>query len=860
MVAAEVSTNRAFVEVQPPSVGARLSHLLVGNVRARDYVHLASDRSLEQFRVRGSESRRTGAVKSFEWKLPLILSRTGEVVRVYSDRRWVCDVPVHEGPVEVACAWEKLAPESTGPCIRVQKADSLRFSDDFMRASFGGGDGWQVRSGSSYIEQAAEEGTAPNAFSLRVQTHGAPAQALAGYDFWNNYLLEVALNPEEQSELGLLFGCADKDTYYRADLSRSFSGGGAAVIELVSVEHGRATTLESRRVMPASGRWVRLGVVAEERRPVRISLDGVCLIERDLDRATFGQVGLCADGGGGRFDDFSVCSLAERSNQNPMQPVAQYSKAFLYKPWHEHDGPLYRWAREGNAWKVTSIQVDGTRLNGLLNSTLLFGDFRLQMRGLEDNPTVLALQDVDGGCLHTQRLGSSGDTVQLERTGDGLLLDGQRIGALPKSQGVQVGVYAAKGYVPPSKYPTILSATVVQEFFETAPTRWQPVSGAWQLNNRWACDPRWNFFTGAGSGDVILFSKERYDGNQCHEFFYALKDIFARQYQHRRYARHDVNFSFCTNGRDLSSGYTVMFGGRDNAASYLLKGDKIVAMNGQLKFPTGDDETQLHWEWWCFRVEKLGRRIRVLHDENLMFDWTDPEANAPALPTGRQAGGHIALWTYQNGVVYARIKTSAETLSNAAEKYLQCPAEARRAGWSSLDPFRVRLEPAPAGSIRVRNLFGGGAFAVRWELKTPVNLAQQPRLRLPFQAHGGAKVNLHAVIGGRPMIFGVNAPTSETHRILGYDLYPSISFLAFAAVNLEAPLVEERGFLDEEKGVIEVNLLAEAKRRFPYIAEPTLTSLVVGNSSNEGYLLVGFGGNTSESWYELGPAQFLPPL
>jgi len=285
-----------------------------------------------------------------------------------------------------------------------------------------------------------------------------------------------------------------------------------------------------------------------------------------------------------------------------------------------------------------------------------------------------------------------------------------------------------------------------------------------------------------------------------------------------------------------------------------MKGDRVVATNPKARFPEfydSGDVMDLHVKWWQFRVERIGRRIRILRDDKVILDWTDPDKEIPR-------GGHFALWTYKNGIVYARIKSSAQSVADEAAVFLPVVGHARLGGWTSTAPARVRVEQGPNERVRVRNLFGGGPFAVRWDMGEGIDLTRTPRVRFAFRPHEGAQVNLHVVVNKKSFICRLNAPKSETYAVLGASQKYWAAWQPFAAKPLTAPVVEETSFFDPDRSVVEVDLLAEARRRFPGMERPVLTSLVVGNSSNQGYLMAGFGGNTSRAWYELGAVLFLP--
>jgi len=852
----EVRPRSAFVKLTASPDGPPLRHLVLGRIDDGAYDHLVLAEKRRVFRVRGGVVRERQVVRAAAPVNDLVLARAGSRWTLYAgdERLHVADIP-EGGQPALLLAWEAGISNDARWKARLQNTEKLQFGDDFMRYVVGKDDGWHIEDGRWWIAQEAEKGAAPNAFMLQVKPGDKPARLTTGRAFWHDYRLEVSVQPQVDSTMGLLFGLADGGCY-RVNIR---SHRGDSVVELVETIGDRDSVLASRRICPLAGRWGRLGVEVASHRAVVVRMDGVRLFERSLSRPTFGEVGLHASGAGGRFDDISLRGFDNLPDPDPMQPVVQSSRTFKDKPWFDRDDRdklLHRWASDTDAWEAASMVVDGSEWSGYRNSTPLFSDFAVEPAKVERRQ-FLALHDWSGAVVFRQQLAPDAANNRLERRGDDLLFNGKTMASLAGVGGVSLGLYGPGGIPSKAEKPAIRARHITQEFFESAPVDWRPVSGDWELTVRWQCKPKWNFFGGVGADDVILFSKNRCEGDQRHEFYYGMKDLFGREFEERRYARHDVNLSFCTNGRDLSSGYTFIYGGYHNNASFLLKGDKIVAWNDHARFPVfrdRDDTDHLHTLWWRFRVDKIGRRIRITRDDELIIDWTDHGDDAPT-------GGHFALWTYRNGIVYARVKSSAQTIRSVAGQYLTVPGEAEAGGWQTLEPARVRVETVSPDRIRVHNLFGGGSFAVQWALQQPVDLAATPVLRLPFRPHNGAKVSLPLALDGTPtrsLILNLTAPMQETYSVLGGPRRGWSSWDAFAAMPLKPPAVDRATFFDPRSDVVEINLLEQVRSRLGQSAKVRLKSLIVGNTSNHNYLLAGLSGNTSASWYELGRPQFLP--
>jgi hypothetical protein len=319
-----------------------------------------------------------------------------------------------------------------------------------------------------------------------------------------------------------------------------------------------------------------------------------------------------------------------------------------------------------------------------------------------------------------------------------------------------------------------------------------------------------------------------------------------------------VNFSFLTDGRDIFSGYTFLYGGFNNEGSYLYRRRTRVAKNGDVRFNPFDksdwdaaiDDEHLFWR--RFRFEKVGRRLRVFLGEVPVFDHEDEADDMPA-------GGHVALWTVRNGVMYARLNSSAQRVRMDAAKYVLDEPGRHDLAWRPLSPAAVRTEPSDGGQVRVVNRFGGGTFAVVHPLPEPVDLAKTPWMRIPMDIPSGAKVNLHLQVNGRHYIHALTAPLDETYRVLGDAsvLPPRVrpAWRLYASQALQDPVVggEPR---DTIRGVVEINLLEEVRRRCPHAGRYRLATLIVGNTSHSDYLVAGLGGNAAGASYTVGTPTF----
>ncbi len=428
---------------------------------------------------------------------------------------------------------------------------------------------------------------------------------------------------------------------------------------------------------------------------------------------------------------------------------------------------------------------------------------------------------------------------------------------------------------PPSPAHHVLHCrNLVHEFFEQAPTDWNWFDGAFRMDCRWACQNQWNFMACGSPALPAMAGKRRFDGDQVHEYFICLRSTFPWdagdasfvydpeadqatgfqqiQAHHGWYNRRDLNFSFCCDGRNPLSGYSVVFGGDDNRETRLLRRGEVLAATREPRFlfPTSPEHTAVHWNWWKFTVSRLGAEILVRLNDAEVFRVTDPEP----LP-----GGHIAFWSVRNGFGLARLSSMAERISwTPHEFYVSASAQGP---WKPLRGGAVCLSPDPEtpGLTRVTNQGGGGFFAVRWTPAAPVDLSTTPVLELPLRLGPGAVVNLHLSIGGSAFLLRLGeTPLGATKALLTPEAergecfqLPDIPVRQLERWNLLGTALPEKGVLR-----------ADLAGRLAALGRPPsrllLSAITIGNSSNEGYLLAGRGGNEAGAWYSVGVPAFRP--
>jgi len=204
--------------------------------------------------------------------------------------------------------------------------------------------------------------------------------------------------------------------------------------------------------------------------------------------------------------------------------------------------------------------------------------------------------------------------------------------------------------------------------FSKAPADWRVATGIWTVTNRWQCDPRWSFFSGytlshqernlsveenALPSDrklqAALWNKRIYGDNVVVEFFAGIK-MNRRRGSRYEYAR-DINCTLSADGKDLSSGYSFLFGGFDNDHSAILRKGREVKRTASSDANRIPRRSNIHHRWFYIRAERKGPKLSFSVDGGRVVDleYTDSDP----LP-----GGRVAIWTWDCGIMISRVRIS----------------------------------------------------------------------------------------------------------------------------------------------------------------------------------------------------------
>lgn len=209
-----------------------------------------------------------------------------------------------------------------------------------------------------------------------------------------------------------------------------------------------------------------------------------------------------------------------------------------------------------------------------------------------------------------------------------------------------------RGTLPDFKNLEVESGNVYDYTFTSAPTDWWVQSGVWEMTNRWSCSPQWSWFGGRSEEIAATWNKRRFAGDLSIQCYFAFKMGLAGT-PNWHYHPSDMAVSFCGDGQNLGSGYTLIVGADNNTHSVLLKGGQMVAESRvpEALLPVltdgNPDMNSLHRHWWYVRINKIGSRVECYLDDKLLITYNDPK------PIEQ---GQMALWTYNNGIMLSRVQ------------------------------------------------------------------------------------------------------------------------------------------------------------------------------------------------------------
>jgi len=211
---------------------------------------------------------------------------------------------------------------------------------------------------------------------------------------------------------------------------------------------------------------------------------------------------------------------------------------------------------------------------------------------------------------------------------------------------------ALSGATPDLKTLQLDSPHVYDYTFAVAPTDWRIASGVWEMTNRWSCSPGWSWFGGRSDETAAVWNKRKLMGDQSAQVYFAFKMGLSGVQQWPEYPS-DAAVTICGDGKNLGTGYTFIAGAYDNSCSVLLRNGVEVARSTKPeailpRLTDGNPGNDLmHRRWWYARLEKEGGKVTAYLDEKPIVSYDDSKPIE---------GGQTAIWTYNNGLMLARVQ------------------------------------------------------------------------------------------------------------------------------------------------------------------------------------------------------------
>jgi len=498
--------------------------------------------------------------------------------------------------------------------------------------------------------------------SFAVDTGSGSAKALSGEPGWRNYTYSARVGPWTEGTAGICFYYQDEQNYYAVTWRKGRSPERA----LIKVVDGKETVL--RRDTPpegGSGRY-RLRVTLDDGH-IAVSTDGKRLFEdwdADLD---CGRIGLYASKTpSALFGDVELQRAREKSAVPTMheafsRETTMSDWAGVKSDWEDARDDTVgekllktRWYRADFPRDVDLEFRRVPKLEGDAELRLLLaGDGEEHLSGYslvltpgsKDNLAVRkGEQVVAKASLDTSR---EINGLRFRRVGSYVAaLLGHRLLTTYRDESPPTGQRIGYGVRDVAVKPTnidVFCSDVHNYTFRESIYDWRVASGTWEVSNRWQCDPRWSFFSGYGNKLVAIWNKREMKGDITVEFFAGPKMDQDRGRKYEYFS--DMNVTICADGKDLTSGYSFIFGGYQNSRTRIMKGHEVLAE----KFKRIPIEMNIHRRWFHIRAERKGTHLAFYVDNELLLECNDPKP---------LDGGHVALWTYNNGIMISRVRIS----------------------------------------------------------------------------------------------------------------------------------------------------------------------------------------------------------
>jgi hypothetical protein len=323
---------------------------------------------------------------------------------------------------------------------------------------------------------------------------------------------------------------------------------------------------------------------------------------------------------------------------------------------------------------------------------------------------------------------------------------------------------------------------VFDTLFNESLQNWTINGGAWEVVNRFQCEPTWSHMNGENRDSLAaLWSKYDFSGDFCAEIYAGMR--------HNWYDRcGDINMTVLSRRGATGDGYTATVTGWDpdhsqndtrlfrngvmvtNSASYLVprirEGNLRLGGYEPLLKNVGSGR-DVHGAWYGVRLRRVADRVQLIFDNLPALEFTDPD------PLG---SGSFGIWTFRNSMMVARVRIAAETIR---PRPFACREIDPRAVAGDVVVSNGTDEASSPPRTAVSGLPADALTEAFWIADDPVS---RPVVRFRRGAEG-SEMRVTAHHGGGTFLVSNALPPVAASRLLGWRL--DVARSANAAFNLE---------------------------------------------------------------------------
>ncbi|OGV74026.1 MAG: hypothetical protein A3K18_16680 [Lentisphaerae bacterium RIFOXYA12_64_32] len=726
----------------------------------------------------------------------LLLRQTGRGLVVCLDHNHVLNAPDVRLPADAAVNFQPGAGIDTEGRVRIQKADRITFADDFAREP-GAELLWEVSGGRFALNSTLKPGSSQSAFQLWASVPDASGLAVAAnsYWFWADYQAGISVQaPALPVTLGLVVQYVDADAYHLLKWTQPVDGPGK--VQLLRHRKTGDTALAEAPLSMRPGQWYRLTAVCCGTR-IRAFVNGAEVGAVDDTTLTGGRIGLLLDHTtDAYFDDAQVDSVGAEvlspqwTPPDPFGPCEQQWSDFAGKRFAA-DRFMQQWSQPRSFWspvpKRGSVQEFRSRFFSDVRfswqrgtapcawparpaEVVLFADagqpdtgYRLRLAEQRATLTRAGVAAADAAfpdaSLDEIEFSAAAGRVTVRLNGRDLI---DWADPSPLTSGSALADLGPTSGAPDWRDTVRLSSTHRLDYgFDSAPVAWEAQSGTWCATHRWACVPEWSFFGGRGApgapgvthGNAVLWNRRLFRGDFDLELFLAPMEGTPQRVHFAWPVT--LNVAFGADGRNLDSGYMLLFGTYDLPSRLFRAGRELATWSGRvdpgLRLQTSAWYNRVTRTWQHLRIQRRGRQVLVdvaRHDNEA--DYLGLERAFTVDDPDPIDLGQLGLWTWgPNGMALAR--TVISFADSPGIRPLAPSADGTDAGDVAVQELRG-APGEPATFRRIANLGGGGTFSLDLN-ETPIDLAKTATLEFDCRLTPGLALSLLAGIRGQTVEF-----------------------------------------------------------------------------------------------------------